>query len=221
MLNYDLVIFDVDGTLLDTTEGILSSAKHTIKAMGYEMLSDELLASFIGPPIQDSFAKAYGLDGDVLQVIAGIFRNQYKDHDLLKAAPYPGIFDMFQTLDKAGIKMAIATYKREDYAITLLKHFGIDQYVESIYGGDHENKLKKKDIIEKCIRDSGITDRKRIVMIGDTLHDSLGSEYAGVDFIGVTFGFGFHSKEEIEALNVAGAVDTAEELAALLTEGKV
>lgn len=209
MKKYELAIFDLDGTILDTTEGVLAAVVHTIDKMGYEMLDDSILSTFIGPPIQDSFAKAYNLQGAVLQEIATIFRNQYSKIDLLKAVPYEGIYEMFQTLVEWNVKPAIATYKREDYALTLLKHYDFDRYTDIMYGGDHENKLKKRDIIEKCIKASGVSDRSKIVMIGDTAHDALGAELAGVDFIGVTFGFGFRTVEEVYAQGARGCAEKA------------
>lgn len=212
MNRYDLVIFDVDGTILDTSEGVISAIKHTIAEMGVDMLSDEALAGFIGPPIQDSFAKAYGIDGDILQDIASVFRSYYKEVDLFKAAPYEGIYEVFRELMKRKIMIGIATYKREDYAITLLKHFGFDRYTGNMHGGDHENKLKKKDIIELCILESGITDKNKIVMIGDTNHDAIGAELVGIDFIGVTFGFGFKSEEDMAEVKHVGYLAKAAEI---------
>lgn len=209
MNKYDLAIFDVDGTLLDTSEGVISAVKHTIEEMKFDMLTDEMLAGFIGPPIQESFARAYGLNGSILQEIACIFRNYYKEVDLFKAIPYEGIYTVLQELLMRGIMSAVATYKREDYATTLLRHFGFDKYTYNMHGGDNENKRKKKDIIELCIAESGITDKSRIVMVGDTIHDAAGAEMVGIDFIGVTFGFGFKSESDISVVKHIGCVGNA------------
>ncbi len=206
---YDLVIFDLDGTLLDTTEGVLASVKHTIDKMGFAPQPDAVLASFIGPPIQDSFAKLYGLEGPILQEIAGVFRTQYSTVDLLKAAPYEGIFELLSAIRAGGARNAVATYKREDYAVKLLCHYGFDRHMAVMHGGDHENKLKKRDIIELCIKESGVTDRSRIVMVGDTLHDAIGAAEIGVDFIGVTFGFGFKSEADVAPYPHTGVAHTA------------
>ena len=209
MNRYDLAIFDLDGTLLDTTEGVLSSIKYTIREMGFELLDDKALSAFIGPPIQDSFARAYGLEGPILQEIATIFRNRYSTKEyLLLAKPYEGIYELLEQLCARGIRPAVATYKREDYALTLLKHYGFDRYTDIMFGGDHENKLKKKDIIEKCIRVSGVEDRSRVVMIGDTSGDALGAEGMGVDFLGVTYGFGFRTDADVGAFSASvGSAD--------------
>lgn len=204
MAKYDLVIFDVDGTLLDTTDGVLAAVRYTIGEFGFTPLPEEKLLKFIGPPIQNSFADAYGLSGDILQEIATVFRNRYSQHDLFGAVPYDGIFPLMEALKDNGIMPAVATYKREDYALTLLKHFGFDRYSSIMHGGDHENKLKKADIIQMCISESGISDKKRIVMIGDTENDAVGAEKIGVDFLAVTYGFGFKTPESLNSVKYAG-----------------
>ena len=173
MGKYEIAVFDVDGTLLDTTEGVLASVKYTIDKMGFEPLSEDVLKTFIGPPIQDSFAKAYNLSGDILQDIATCFRNRYKDYELLKAVPYDGIYEVFDKLMERNVKLAVATYKRQDYAEAILKHFGFDKYTNILYGADHNNKLKKVDIIEKCMVDLGVTDYSNAVMIGDRIDNDI------------------------------------------------
>lgn len=198
MSKYKLAIFDVDGTLLNTTEGVLSSVIYTMKELGLEVPSQAELLKFIGPPIQDSFKRQYGLEGDILQEIATIFRNRYKGDDLLKAYPYEGIFEAIERLKNDSVKIAIATYKRQDYALRIMQHFGFDQYTEIIYGADHENKLKKMDIIKKCLDDSGIIDYKDAVMIGDSDNDAIGADKIGVNFIGVTYGFDFKEKKDVD-----------------------
>lgn len=212
MPHFDLAVFDVDGTLLDTTEGVLSSVKYTIEKFGFEPLSQEKLRKFIGPPIQNSFATAYNLSGDILQEIAGVFRNRYKDVDLFKAEPYEGIYDAMQWLLDNNVKIAIATYKRQDYAEKILKKFGFDKYTDIMYGADHENKLKKRDIIEKCIADSGITDYSKVVMIGDSDNDAIGAREIGVNFIAVTYGFGFDSAEDAMNFPNVGIASSPDEL---------
>lgn len=209
---YKLAILDLDGTILDTTEGVIASVKHTIQTMDYKMPTDEELSLFIGPPIQDSFAKCYGLSGSVLQEIATIFRDQYKNVDLLKAKAYPGIYELFEKMLDRGITPAVATYKREDYALTLLKYYHFDKYTSIMYGADHENKLKKRDIIEKCISDANITNYSEVVMIGDTIHDANGAAQIGIDFIGVTYGFGFKKKDDLEKLPFVGCAKTPIEI---------
>lgn len=218
---FKAAVFDLDGTLLDTSEGVLASVKYTIDYFGLEPLSEEKLSTFIGPPIQNSFEYAYGLKGSVLQEIATVFRNQYKDVDLLKAKPYEGIYDVFQALLEMGIKPTIATYKRQDYATTILTHFGFDKYTDIMYGADHENKLKKKDIIEKALIDAGVRNYQYAVMIGDSDNDAIGAEGIGTKFIGVTYGFGFKNAEDVNRFQNIGAAKNTKELKNLLIGGQL
>lgn len=223
MKKYRLVIFDLDGTLLDTREGVLSSVKYTINKTGLTPLEDSVLQTFIGPPIMDSFAKTYGIsDKEKLQELVEIFRKQYKDVDLLKAETYEGIYEVFETLKRIGIKTAVATYKRQDYTENILKHFGFDQYTDIIYGADPDNKLKKKDIIQLCLEKTGIG-VDEAVMVGDTEHDAEAARQLGMDFLGVTYGFGFKTAEDVLEYTKVPAATTADGIGRILgldKEGK-
>lgn len=196
-MKYKLVIFDLDGTLMDTSSGILLAVKDTIMEYGMPLLSEEQIKTFIGPPIQWSFEAQYGINKEPAQKMADTFRALYSTKHLLGAVPYPGIYDLLKTLKEKGVKSAIATYKREDYALRLLKHYHFDDYTDIIYGGDNDGTLKKRDIIQKCIDTAGIKDLKDVIMVGDTLHDSNGAKELGVDFIGVSYGFGFHGEDAL------------------------
>ena len=194
-MKYKLVIFDLDGTLMDTSSGILMAVKDTIKEHGMPELSEEQIRTFIGPPIQWSFEAQYGISKEEAQRMADTFRTLYSTKHLLGAVPYPGIYDLMQALRERGMKSAIATYKREDYALRLLKHYHFDDYTDIMYGGDNDGTLKKRDIIQKCIDTAGVKNLNEVVMVGDTLHDSNGAKERGVDFIGVSYGFGFHGED--------------------------
>lgn len=212
MKKYKAAIFDVDGTLLDTTEGVLASVKYTIKEAGLPEIDRETLLTFIGPPVQDSFVRIYKVSVERAQELATIFRNRYKDYELLKAKAYEGIYDVMEELKSKNISIAVATYKRQDYALTILKHFHFDKYSDILYGADHENKLKKKDIIMLCMKDMGITDSSDVVMIGDSSHDAKGASELGMDFIGVTYGFEFRTKEDVFMYPAIGYADTPIEI---------
>jgi len=216
-MKYELVIFDVDGTLLDTSEGVLSSVKYTIERFGFDMPDDKQLRTFIGPPIQRSFADTFGLSGDIIQEMTAVFRDRYKGDDLIKAVPYEGIYECFDSLESNGIKTAIATYKRDDYAQRIMKHFHFDDHTKIIHGADDKNKLSKSDIIEICINESGIP-KEKVLMVGDTDNDAIGAEGIGVDFLAVTFGFGFKPGEEITYPHVHVS-DTAADIASFVLKG--
>lgn len=209
---YEIAVFDVDGTLLDTTEGVLSAVRYTIKTHGLPELPETELKKFIGPPIQDSFRRTYGLSGEILQELATTFRNRYKDVDLFKAVPYEGIYDVCTALQDRSIKIAIATYKRQDYAESIMKHFSFDRYSDIICGADHENRLKKVDIIRNSMDCMGVKDYTNAIMIGDSSHDAIGAEQIGMDFLGVTYGFEFRTKEDVFRWKAVGSADTARDI---------
>lgn len=219
MNRYDLIIFDVDGTLLDTSEGLIAAVEYTIEKCGLHKLDIEVIKQFIGPPIRESFQKVYQLDDTKAKEITDIFRIRYKDYDLLKAKPYPDIYRVFETVNRLNMKSSIATYKRQDYALNIIEHFGFNKYTDIIYGADEDNKLKKKDIIELCIRAAGVNNYGRVLMIGDSDNDYIGAKTLGIDFLGVTYGFGFKSKEEIFQIGGSYAASGSNEIIDFLQKG--
>jgi len=211
-MKYKLAIFDLDGTILDTSEGILSSATYAIKKMGFEVPDEKILKTFIGPPIQKSFNKVFKINGESLDYMVSVFRDRYKNHDLLKAVPYDGIKEIFKALHNHDIKISIATYKRQDYAETIINYFELNNYINSICGSDWEGKWSKKDIILNAIKYSDIIKLEDCVMIGDTIWDYEGAKELGIDFIGVTYGFGFKPKS-----NVSNVYPLAQKTSDILT----
>lgn len=206
------VVFDVDGTMINPHEGLIECVKATIKKLNYKMLDDEVLNSFIGPPIQNSFQKYYSLSDDDAKKARDIFRGFYqKDEYLFKAYVYNGIVDLLKYLKENNIKTGIATYKREDYAIKLLEHFDLAKYCNSICGSDFENKLSKTDIIKNCMKSLGVDNPNDTIMIGDTAFDGFAANELGMNFICCTYGFGFKTQNEIaQCKNIFVANDACE-----------
>lgn len=209
------ILFDLDGTLFDTTEGIIESAWYAATKLGYERLPYEKMLQFVGPPIQESFMKHYNCTSNRAQEATEIFRNYYKQGALFKAAPYEGIYELFDELQALDIKMAVATYKGEDLALKILGHFGMDKYCCSIHGADNNNKLKKSDIINICLNEMK-GDRQESVLIGDTMNDARGAADANIDFIAVTYGFGYKVKEELEKYPYIGVAKSPREILDLI-----
>lgn len=191
---YRGVIFDLDGTLLDTSEGVFSSVRHTVASLGKPALDEATLRTFIGPPVKHSLIRLYGLDEDAANQATEIFRTRYKDHDLLKAEPYAGIRELICALRKGGFKIGVATLKREDYAKTLLEHYHFTEICDSICGSDFDSKMTKADVLNKCLDSLGLASSEA-VLVGDTSSDGIGAGQAGVDFMAVTYGFGPDNEE--------------------------
>ncbi len=197
------VSFDLDGTLLDTSEGVIQSVKYTMEKMGLTLPENTDMGFFIGPPIQLSLQKFYGLDAETAQKGADIFRAYYKSEALYMAKPYEGIFDVLEELRKRNLKIGVATYKREDYALDILRFFHIADYCDVMCGADNNNVLTKSDIIRNSYSSVGVSPEETIY-IGDTEHDSKGAEEASTPFVAVTWGFGFKTNSDIISYPVKG-----------------
>ena len=211
MNRYDAVLFDLDGTLIDSSEGILHAVKDTIRQLGYNQLPDDFIKSCIGPPIGDSIGSKVGYSRDQIDEFYKIFRPIYKDRYLNECTIYPGITSLLADLRRNGIVTAIATNKRVDYTIRLLKDIGLYPLFDSVNAMDMDAKKTKSDLINECIDGNPGIERKRFVMVGDTDNDLDAARKCHIDFIGVRYGFGF--KESIEGIPLA---DSAEELRDLL-----
>ena len=155
MSRYPLVIFDLDGTLIDSSEGIVHAVLETIEELDYEPLSEEFIESCIGPPIGDSIGSRVGYTPEQIKRFYEVFRPLYKTKYLMECTVYPGIMKLLKALRIRGIKTAIATNKREDYTKTLLDNLGLSENLDYIEAMDMEGKLKKADLIGNCISASG------------------------------------------------------------------
>ena len=212
MNHYHYVIFDVDGTLLDTTEGIQLAVSKTIMMENLRPLSKEELLTFIGPPIQESFRRFYELSDARIQELATSFRKNYSGEYLLRAREYDGLCSVCRQMKEMGVKMAVATFKRQDYAEKIVKFFPSGKYMEFVFGADHENKLKKADIITLAKNSLGVSKEDAVLMIGDSSYDAIGAEKLGIDFLGVTYGFGFKTEKDVMQYKSIGCVNKPMEI---------
>ena len=215
-MNYSLAIFDLDGTLMDTSEGILLALRYTADTFGIDISKFGDLSCFIGPPIQYSIQKFWNVSKQTAEDMAFVFRTQYKNNYLYIAKPYDGIYTALETLQRSGLALAVATYKRQDYMNQLLDHFHFSQYMKASYGSDMDGKFTKADIIRQCYSDMSISPTK-VLMIGDTDADALGADSLGIKFLGVTYGFGFRHKNDIMRFKCAVAsADTPSQIVQIL-----
>ena len=198
---FKVVLWDVDGTLLNTEKGVSAALTKVILKSGITMPTNENILNMVHwPVIQNSFCRICGLSPKKAQELTNLYREEYKSRHLFEATTYDGISDVMDTLQKRCVKQAIATMKRQDYATEICEHFGFDKYCFPIIGADNDNKLTKADLIKRCLQTLNVTNLSSAVMIGDTDGDKIAAETVGIDFIGVNYGFGFN--------NVAGYANT-------------
>lgn len=212
---FDLILFDLDGTVFDTANTILNSLKATVKNAGLRELTKEEVDTFIGPPIIDSLHRYYPeMSDEEIDDLTKAYRKYYIDHELLKAKPFDKIPEIIKTLKENNYKVALATYKLMKCVTPLFDYYDMTKYFDTLRGSINEKGLTKTDIMRLAIEDCKVTDYNKVCMIGDTEHDLRGAINLGVSFIGVKYGAGFKglSEEEKNYKKIIGFVDRAEEI---------
>lgn len=195
-LDYDVILFDFDGTISDSAEGIVECYRRTFAAMGMPVPEDEVLRSFVGPPQVVTFGQRYGFQGAELERIIGVFRKEYREYGLFNTVMYPGIREMLEELRGAGKTLVVATSKPEVYAKQICDEYGITGLFDMIAGSIMDvARALKAEVIEYALAELEVTDRSRVLMVGDRLYDVEGARLCGIDCMGVTYGYG--SPEEL------------------------
>lgn len=189
-MKYKLVIFDFDGTIADTSPGIIDSHRFALKAMQHEIPSDSSLRNVIGGALLDTYMADFGFSEKDARKAIDIYRNRYAEKGIHMARLYPGFLGMVKELIGLGCKIGVATLKAEKFANIMLDEFGIKDLFDTVHGVDDGDTRNKADLIKLCISDCGINPKKTI-LVGDSINDYNGASQAGVDFLGVTYGFGF------------------------------
>lgn len=216
MSKHDLVIFDLDGTLLNTSSGIFGSVRYAETEMNLTPISEERLQEFVGPPPKEMYRRLYALSEEDAFKAAQFHRKYGREKAIYQAEVYSGILLLLKELKYSGSKVAVATLKSEEIAKTILHYFGLDSYLDAIVGMDSAETMSKADTIRKAMELTKTYNN--VVMIGDSRFDLIGADDIGVDFIGALYGFGFKSKMELEELESRGilTVQSASELLNLI-----
>lgn len=214
-MTFKLAIFDLDGTLMNTSAGIFASANATIVKMGLKAEEDpKQLSKFIGPPITQCFVEVYDLDPSRIDEAVEIYRVEYDEHGRFNAVAYPKIIETLQRLKEKGYLLAVGTLKLETLAVQMMQHFGMTHYFDSIRGSDAQSTLSKADIIERVLADLSVS-KDQAVLIGDTIHDQVGARDSQIAFIAVDYGFGFPKGQKKED-SMYAIVESADQLLTLL-----
>ena len=164
--------------------------------MGASELTIDQQTSFIGPPLVDSFIRECGFSENDARKAVELYRQRYKERGLYEAKHYHQIKELLILINENNCNTAVATLKRDDFAKEIIQHFELSPYFNSINGIDDKDTHSKSDIILMCLKELEQDDFSKVVMIGDSIYDAIGAEEAGIDFIAVTYGYGFKNKEE-------------------------
>ncbi len=201
-----LVLFDFDGTLADTSAGIINSHKYAHKMMKKKIPSDDILYSVIGGPLLQTYINRFGFkDSDAINAVKH-YREFYAKEGINEAKLYPGIKELLFSLKHNNILAGIATLKAENFAKIMATNLGISEYFSVIHGIDGNDKSSKSDIIKRCLKDIGINSSDTL-MVGDSIHDYNGATEATVHFCGVSYGFGFKENDKANDFKLFSSAD--------------
>ncbi len=182
-----LVIFDLDGTLTDSAEGIVASFLHALSHVGAPVPEGDLTAQIVGPPMDDTF-RALGL-GESTDAAIAAFRAEYGTRGWAMNTVFDGIVALLADLRAAGVRLAVATSKLEPTARRILAHFGLDQHFEVIAGRPDDSRKTKEQVLAHALAQLQPLP-ERVLMVGDRSHDVDGAAAHGIDTVVVGWGYG-------------------------------
>ena len=196
------ILFDLDGTLTDSGEGIINCVTLALEHFGLPIPSREELSVFIGPPLDDSFKK-FGVPEDRIDEAIAVFRSRYLTKGKFENFPYPGIPELLGKLQAQGHDLYVATSKLEETAVEIMDHFDLSKYFTRICGADAEKTRNSKSKVIAYLLDT-LVNVDEFVMVGDTDFDVLGAKAHNIPTIGVSWGYG-----KVKDMLDAGAVSIA------------
>lgn len=187
---FDVILFDLDGTLTDSKEGIINCVKYALKPYGIEENDMSVLLRFIGPPLYDMFAETYGFSHERANEAVAKYRERFSDVGLFENALIDGAAELLEYLRKKGKTLVLATSKPIVFAERIIENFGIAKYFDYAVGAELDGTLgHKEDVIREALKRAGATDLSRAVIIGDRNYDILGAKKCGISSIGVRCGY--------------------------------
>lgn len=199
MTKYDTILFDLDGTLVDSGEGIMRSAQYALSRFGIEVADYRSLRRFVGPPLEDSFAELYGFGKEDALKGVEYYREYYFGGGIRLQTPYQGVEEFLHEVKRLGYITAVATSKNQrgaDYVCReLFPQFR--ETIDYVFARDHEGRIHTKaEVIGHGLAKMAVADRSRVLMVGDRKYDIIGARENGLDSAGVLWGFGDRTELE-------------------------
>lgn len=206
------ILFDLDGTLTDSGEGIINCASLALEHFGIPVPDRETMRVFVGPPLDKTF-REFGVPADKTDEAIRVYRSRYIPIGKFENTPYPGIREMLEALRDLGYKLFVATSKPEKMSVEILEHFGLAEFFQGICGATMDgSRSTKEDVIEYLIQENGRA--SHMLMVGDTVYDILGAKAHGIPAIGVDWGYG--KTEDMVAAGAAAIAHSPRQLLELL-----
>lgn len=212
---YNCVLFDMDGTLVDSYEGIFHAYQWTLEALGRPFGGDCFVRRAIGAPLPWVFRELCGMDeGETARAVRQ-YRRYYKERGQRETKAYEGMGEALRQLRQAGRRLGVATLKKEAFAKEILERLGLLVYFDVVCGVDENDRETKADLIGRCLRQIG-SRPEETVLVGDSVFDAVGAQEAGIACLAVTYGFGFQTAAERAHPAVCRIADTPADIVRLL-----
>ncbi len=217
MNRYEVIAFDLDGTLTNPEKGLVCGFDYALGKAGINYGTKESLKRFIGPPLYEEWQNEFGISAERSAEILLVFREYYEVYGWWDNEIYPGVADMLGKLKNEGKKIVLATSKPEHFAYKILKLFDIDRYFDFIGGAaTDKTRDKKHEVLEYSLAAIGVHDKSKCILVGDRKYDADGAKKVEIDSMGVLWGHG--SKEELESSGFNYIVETVDEATTILLE---
>lgn len=215
---YENLLFDLDGTLTNSSSGIIASIAYALNKMNVKVPGADILNSFLGPPLLDSFIKYCGMQNADAARAVDYYRDRYSKKGLYENTVYPGIHRLLEMLSARGTKLYLATSKPKVYADKILEYFGLSGFFIETFGCGLDGALhEKSEVIAYAMKKQSIA-AESAVMIGDRKYDILGAKVNNIKSIGVLYGYG--SPAELIEAGADIIAESVEELGGLLLSNK-
>lgn len=194
---YKHIIFDLDGTLIDSRQTFKTSLEYALMKMNVENYEIEDINKYIGPTLFETFNNVYGFTDQEAQEAYSYYIEDYVGNDqIYKAKLYEGVCEIISYLKNLDLFIGIATTKSEENAKSIIKYHNLDILQDRIYGTFRDrSRPDKASVIKILLNEHKITKIDQVLMIGDRYADVDGARANGIDSVGVTYGYG--SKAEL------------------------
>ena len=217
MNKYRYVLFDLDGTLTDSAEGIIRSLQYALSKFGISVGDPDSLRVFLGPPLVDAFMKYFNFSEEDAHKATAYYRERFSTVGLFENRVYDGVTELLQALKARGFKMIIATSKPEEFTERILAHFNLRGYFDHVAGATFDGRIStKSQVIDYAFQKAGIDNPAEAIMIGDRHHDINGANSKGMDSIGVLYGYG--TRDELESAGATYTAAAPEDILKILTK---
>lgn len=216
---YECVLFDMDGTLVDTYPGIFASYQFAMSEMKKSFGGETFVRQAIGAPLMWVFKQLCGMKHSEAEKAVICYRRYYaqKGKNLVRA--YDGMEKTLMQLKKTGCYLGVATLKKELFAKEILKEQGLLRYFDAVCGMDENDRLTKADLIRIGMQNANSA-KSQTVLVGDSTFDAAGAKEIGIDFLAVTYGFGFSSQEEAKECGAYMVAESAGDIAEIIMSSR-